>query len=310
MSFGNIYLRIMKNIDLKDLLSGNCYHVCTNGQETPTIIMDEEDFKVAHNYMAIAGWKIGIDILVYAIMANHVHIMFVCKDRNLAVKYIRLFKRLYSTHLLNKYGMSDTLKGIEDSISLIDSISYFRNCVAYILRNALCARICRRIEDYPWCSYSCYFNGTASKNLRKISKIGVCETRRILKTRQNLSDCPYLINPEGMIEANSFVRYDIVEKAFLNSGRFFLASLGTCNDAKMEYEMTCKPLVRVNDKELAEVIEALAEKKFTGKKISWLTQSEKCSIIKSIYFNNKTTIPQLSRILGLPKAIIRQILST
>ena len=74
--------------------------------------------------------------------------------------------------------------------------------------------------------------------------------------------------------------------------------------------MTCKPLVRVNDKELAEVIEALTEKRFAGKHISGLTQSEKCSIIKNIYFNNKTSIPQLSRILGLPKAIIRQILST
>ena len=78
----------MKNIDLKDLFSGNCYHICTNGQETPTIIMDEEDFKVAHNYLALAGWKIGIDILAYAIMVNHVHIMIVCRDRNLAVRYI------------------------------------------------------------------------------------------------------------------------------------------------------------------------------------------------------------------------------
>ena len=299
----------MKNIDLKDLFSGNCYHICTNGQETPTIIMDEEDFKVAHNYLALAGWKIGIDILAYAIMANHVHIMIVCRDRNLAVRYIRLFKRLYSTHLLHKYGISDALKGIEDSISLIDSISYFRNCVAYILRNALCARICRRIEDYPWCSYSCYFNGISSKNLRTISEIGVCKTRRILKTRQNLSLCPYLINHEGMIEAKSFVRYDIIEKAFLNSGRFFLTSLGTCNDAKMEYEMTYKPLVRVNDKDLSEVIDTLVGKRFGGKKIVELSQSEKCSIIKNIYFNNKTTIPQLSRILGLQKALITHILS-
>lgn len=299
----------MKNIELKDLFSGNCYHVCTNGHETPAIIMDEEDFKVAHNYLALAGWKIGIENLVYTIMTNHVHILVICKDRNLAVKYIRLFKRLYSTHLLNKYGMSDTLKGTEDSISLIDSISYFRNCVAYILRNALCARICRRIEDYPWCSYSCYFNDTSSKDLRKISETGVCETRRILKTRQNLSNCPYLINSEGMIEAKSFVRYDIVEKAFLNSGRFFLTSLGTCNDAKMEYEMTFKPLVRVNDKELSEVIDTLVRKRFEGKKISELSQSEKCSIIKNIYFNNKTTVPQLSRILGLQKDLITHILS-
>lgn len=300
----------MKNIELKDLFSGNCYHVCTNGQETPTIIMDKEDFKVAHNYLALAGWKTGIEILAFVIMSNHVHIIIICKDRNQAVRYIRSFKKLYSMYLSRKYDMSEALRGIEDSISLIDSISYFRNCVAYILRNALCARICKRIEDYPWSSYPCYFNMLAHEDAGSISDLGIRERRMVLKTRMDLSECPYLVNSEGMIEAISFVRYDIVEKAFVNSGKFFLASLGTCNDAKMEYEMTCKPLVRVNDKELAEVIEALTEKRFEGKKISGLTQSQKCSIIKNIYFNNKTTIPQLSRILGLPKGLIKQILST
>jgi len=52
-----IYLRDMRNIELKDLFDGNCYHVCTNGQETPAIILDQEDFKVAQNYLALAGWK-------------------------------------------------------------------------------------------------------------------------------------------------------------------------------------------------------------------------------------------------------------
>lgn len=300
----------MKNIELKDLFSGNCYHVCTNGQETQTIVMEKEDFKVAHNYLALAGWKTGIEILAFVIMSNHVHIMIICKDRNLAVRYIRSFKKLYSMYLSQKYDMSEALRGIEDSISLIDSISYFRNCVAYILRNALCARICKRIEDYPWSSYPCYFNMQAHEGAGRISDLGIRERRMVLKTRMDLSECPYRVNSEGMIEAKSFVRYAIVEKAFASSGKFFLASLGTCNDAKMEYEMTCKPLVRVNDKELAEVIEALTEKRFEGKKISGLTQSQKCSIIKNIYFNNKTTIPQLSRILGVPKGIVRQILST
>lgn len=300
----------MKNIDLKDIFSGNCYHICTNGQETPTIMMDDEDFMTAHNYLALAGWKTGMTILAYTIMSNHVHIMAICKDRDTAMKYIRLFKRLYSTHLLNKYNISNGLKGSEDSISLIDSISYFRNCVAYILRNALCARICRRVEDYPWSSYSCYFNVHVNNGGTGINDLGVRKKRQTLKTRMDLSQCPYLVDAKGMIEAESFVRYDIVEKAFLNSGKFMLACLGTCNDAMMEYEMTCRPLVRVNDKELVEVIGNLAEKRFRGKQISQLSQSEKCAMIKNIYFNNKTSIPQLSRILGLPKEIIRMTLST
>lgn len=41
-----------------------------------------------------------------------------------------------------------------------------------------------------------------------------------------------------------------------------------------------------------------------------LTSAEKCSILKHLFFNNKTSVPQLSRVLGLPRKLIQRIMST
>ena len=299
----------MKDIRLEEIVSGQCYHVCTDGQECPVIMRDEDDYRIAHNYIAICGWIIGIDILAYCIMSNHIHVAIICGNRTLAEQFIRLFKQLYSTYLRNKYEMEGTLHRIKESITIINDIYYLRNCIAYILRNAICAKVCKRIEDYKWSSHACYFNRNDSKD-RLISSLGIRERRKILKTRYNLNNCHLSIDEENKISTKSFVRYEIVEKAYLNSGRFFLYFLGTCNDVKLEYEMACKPLLKVNDTELTGVADRLAQTKFCGKSISELSIQNKCSLIKHLFFNNKTSIPQLSRVLGVPRSLVSRILSS
>ena len=113
----------MEDMDLKALYDGNFYHVCTNGLEQVTLLKDEEDFRTAWNYLALSAWRIGVEIVAFTLMSNHVHEILACKDASDANTAIKLF--------------------------------YMKNCIAYILRNAVCARICARPEDYRWASYAC-----------------------------------------------------------------------------------------------------------------------------------------------------------
>lgn len=63
----------MKTIILEELFEGNCYHICTNGEESPIIMRDEEDFRTALNYLAITSWKTKTIIVAYCLMSNHIH---------------------------------------------------------------------------------------------------------------------------------------------------------------------------------------------------------------------------------------------
>lgn len=295
---------------LGNLIKGNCYHICTNGHDTPILLKDEEDFITACNFIAIVAWKLKVDILAFIVMSNHLHTLIASQNRSEAKRFIRLLKQEISTYLKNKYGTRHCFEGVSDSISLVDSEKYLQNCIAYILRNAICAKICKKLEAYPWSSYSSYFNKHSSSKLRTVASLGIRERRRLLKSRLDLRNAPFTIDDKGRISNQSFVRFDIVEKVFHNSGKMFLSFLGRCNDAQMEYEFAVKPQIRIDDYNLVATAEKLVGSWFNGKALSELTTSEKCRIVKNLFFNNKTTIPQLSRILGLPRELITQVLST
>ena len=300
----------MKEITLEELYDGNFYHVCTEGLETEVIMRDDEDFIVARNYMALSSWKTKVFILAFCLMSNHVHILIGAEERKQASDFIRHFKQIYSTYLHNKYGLDNALKGQRESITIISDIKYLRNCIAYILRNAVSAKICRRVDDYPWSSYSVYFSADTSATGVPITSLQGRSRREILKTRMNLDDCPFRVYENGNITVESFVRSDIVHLAFNKSGKLFLYYLGCCNDAQMEYEFANRPLVQANDYDLLSAAEGVAVQRFKGRGIAILTSSEKCSMLKHLFFNYKATVPQLSRIMGLPRELVRKVLSS
>lgn len=300
---------IMREIKLDELYDGNFYHVCTEGLETDVIIRDEEDFIVARNYLALSAWSIKVDILVFCLMSNHIHALLGAESRNLALKYIRHFKQIYSTYLHNKYGRDSALKGQFESIALISDLKYLRNCIAYILRNPVSARVCSKVDEYLWSSYGAYFRVDSSNAYVPITNLKGRLRRKVLRTGMNLDNCPYYIDDKGNISAESFVRSDLVHLAFNKSGKLFLYYLGICNDAQMEYELVNRPLVQSSDQDLLTAVETVIAQRFK-KNVAQLTTGEKCSVLKYLFFNFKSTVPQLSRILGLSRELIRKVLST
>lgn len=272
---------------------------------------EDSDFIIAVNYLAICAWRTSVQVVAYCIMANHFHFLILSENRERTVAFIAMFKRMLSMYLQKKYGLTKVMKNVGNGISLIDDLRYLQNCVAYILRNPICARICGRVEDYPWSSYHCYFSDKGNNGFQKmISDLTARERRLFLKSDINLSACPFLVDSSGNVLPSSFVRADIVEKLFRRSGKSFLFALGVTNDSRMEYDLTVKPLIGSTDMDLVSEVEKVVSRYFPGKTLAELSRSDTCRIIKQVFYNNKTSIPQLSRVLGLPRDIIRKVLCT
>ena len=89
----------MKELQLSDLFKGNFYHVCTNGLEEMVLLRDDEDYKVAWNYLALSAWRVGISTVTFSIMSNHVHVLSACQNSTEVDRFIKLFKHLLSKHL-------------------------------------------------------------------------------------------------------------------------------------------------------------------------------------------------------------------
>lgn len=265
---------------------------------------------MAWNYLALSAWRTNVFVVAFVLMSNHVHILIASHDRSMADRYIKLFKKLLSTYLNNKYGLHKVMHCSDDSISLIDSIQYLRNCIAYIFRNPVSAKLCTRPEEYRWSSYHCSFSEKSSvDSAREVSDIGFTLKRNVLRTGMDLSKCKYRLDDNGYLSLYSFVRGDIIAKAFRYSGKSFLFHLGCCNDARMEYELVYQSLLTVTDVDMYDLVTKYVSNRFSGKSVSELNTSEKCSILKPLFFSSGTTVPQLSRILGLPRELIKKMLS-
>ena len=120
----------------------------------------------------------------------------------------------------------------DDCISLFDTATYMKNCIAYILRNAVCARICAKPEDYRWSSYACYFSDARSEKSFLVSELTFSQKRKMLRTGMNLMDCSLRITEGGLIALDSFVRSDIVERVYRYSGKSFLYYLSAADACK------------------------------------------------------------------------------
>ena len=64
----------------------------------------------------------------------------------------------------------------------------------------------------------------------------------------------------------------------------------------------------ITDNDMYDAVSKSVAERFRNKTISDLTTSEKCSIIKTLFFSHKTTVPQLARIIGLPRELVRKML--
>lgn len=308
----------MTEILLKDLHPGDFYHLTTEGLEQMTLMKDDEDYKAAMNYVALSAWRIGVEVVAFVIMSNHIHNLVICRDRSQAVKTVQLFKQQLSKYLRTKYGVSKVLHRTGYSISRIDSVQYLKNCIAYIFRNPVSAKICSKPEAYKWSSYPSVFSTTldhprydvpeSRSSVARLSALGVTKSRNLLRTGLDLSKCPFTMDSDGLISPGSYVRNDIVEKAFMNSGKSLLYHMGCCNDSKMEYELVYRPLMNVSDADMYDIATKFVASRFHSKTIAELGISDKCSILKYLLYNHHTSIPQLSRILGLPRELVKRVL--
>ena len=104
---------------------------------------DEDDFRMAMNYMAIAAFLSGVLVLAFILMSNHVHFV-VCGNRERAELFINKFKQLYATYYQRKYGVREFLRrnGV-DFREVRNEDESLERAIAYVLMNPVVEKQCQ-----------------------------------------------------------------------------------------------------------------------------------------------------------------------
>lgn len=138
---------------------GAFQHIMSRGFKKEKLFHDEQDYKYYIDGIEFYK-KNGYKILAYCLMPNHVHLLI--KTGQVRLQHIlKLLNNRYAQYKARKRGLPGPIfQGRPKSI-LIESAAQLKIVGHYILNNPVKAGLCKRAEEYPWCSYNLIGNSAA-----------------------------------------------------------------------------------------------------------------------------------------------------
>ena len=281
------------------------YLLSTEHLEDGLWFREEEDFKVAMNYVAIeAARHPAVVVLAFILMSNHVH--FVLKGtRKDVVALVESFKQRYSLYYQKKYGTKEFLRrnGLD-----IKEIPYDNEApekvIAYVQMNSVAANICAFCNQYPWGTGNLFFNASTPKGI----KIGFMSDRAKQKAlHSNFTKLPdnWILGEDGYILPCCYVDIKAVEQLFRTPKRmqYFLHS---SSKARKRLENTNLPAFR--DQVILAALPDLCQSLFQKDSFSALTEEEQSELLRQLRFRFSADINQLARVCGLTYADAARII--
>jgi putative transposase len=91
----------------------------------------------------------------YALMGNHVHLLFTSQRAAGPARLIPDVVRMYARYLSDEYGHEDPIWEESYDASPVHARRYLFACMRYVEENPVHAGLARSPGDWPWSSYRC-----------------------------------------------------------------------------------------------------------------------------------------------------------
>ena len=241
---------------------GPFYHLSTKPLENGLIFQDEEERRIAMNWIAILSKEFHIEILAFALMSNHFH--FIIRGELVdGLEFFRRLKKKLSVFFSRKGrpGVLDTVDVDPDTLP-ITSLSQFRNEIAYVIRNPYVARTEVNPFAWPWCSGYLYFNRFLPYlDSKPVNSLTFREKREITRSSEVNMDSSLHVR-DGMIVPESFVNYRLVERLFPSARKF---SWWVMKNVEAQHEVAARlgEQPSLNDDELFVTAQQIARREFS-----------------------------------------------
>ena len=275
---------------------GPYHHLHTKPLENGIIFQEDEERKVALNFIAITAREMHIDILAFALMSNHFHFIIRGEKVDCLEFFQRLKKRL--AYYLARKGRPGVLDEVKPEAPAITSLTQLRNEIAYVIRNPYVVRVDVNPLAWPWCSGFLYFNPlVAFLESKPVSSLTYREKRSITRSSEADLDPSFCVRA-GMIAPESFVNYQFVERLFPNSRKFTWWVFKNV-EAYVETSTSFGEKPNLSDDELFVITKRLCEQQFGMKGTESLTEQQKkqlAVLLKNDWYASNGQAARLTRL--------------
>ena len=271
--------------------------ITTDHLETRLWFLDDDDFKTGMNYVATVAFMFGVRIIAFILMSNHVHFVLEC-TRELALRFITEFKRLYSRYLNQRHGTKELLRGNGVDIQELRlGDESLERAIAYVQMNCVAANICLEPAAYPWGTGRTFFQVSAKRG----QCLGALSARRKNKLLHSKMILPagWMLGEDGYILPESYVPVRFVESLFRTPRRmqYFLQS---SSKAKRVLDRIKKDLPAFRDQVILAAIPDLCHSLFQKRSIEELDIQQRTELARQIRYRFSADIHQIARVSGIP----------
>ena len=284
------------------------FFISTKHLENKVWFRDEEDFKVGMNKVVLVSSQLGILVIAFTLMSNHVHFLIACQTREEAELFILNYKNQYSRHVQHKYGIYELLRRNEVDIQEIENANEaVERVIAYIHMNCVAANICSHPTQYPWGTGNCFFTeikpqGILMENISKWRQTKILHSRLDVPGTCILAEAGYIL-PESYVDIKGVERLFGTPKRY----NYFLVS---SSKAKKKLSADDAALPSFKDQVVIAAISDLANTLFQKPNIKQLTYEEQTELLKQLRYRFSSNIEQLSRTTGLLYADVAKMLDS
>ena len=271
--------------------------ITTDHLETRLWFLDDDDFKTGMNYVATVAFMFGVRIIAFILMSNHVHFVLEC-TRELALRFITEFKRLYSRYLNQRHGTKELLRGNGVDIQELRlGDESLERAIAYVQMNCVAANICLEPAAYPWGTGRTFFQVSAKRG----QCLGALSARRKNKLLHSKMILPagWMLGEDSYILPESYVPVRFVESLFRTPRRmqYFLQS---SSKAKRVLDRIEKDLPAFRDQVILAAIPDLCHSLFQKRSIEELDIQQRTELARQIRYRFSADIHQIARVSGIP----------
>ena len=270
--------------------------VSTEHLEDRLWFRDEEDFKAAMNFVAVLSCVLGVDILAFVLMSNHVH--FVIRgSRKKVLEYVNEFKRRYSIYLGHRYGVKEYLRRNDVHLLLIEGEEAMERAVAYVQMNPVAAGICAHPSLYPWGTGNVFFSQVKPTG-RILADIPNRSRMRMLHSECDTLPEEWIVGEEGVLLPQNYVMIKAVEACFRSANRmnYFY---NTSSKAKKRMDASEENIPAFRDQVILAAMPDLCKSLFQKNTFLELKVSEQTELLRQLRYRFSSNVNQLARVCGL-----------
>lgn len=280
------------------------WHISVQGNGRQSMFLTNGDILHAINLLGVFSAYYDVDVLAYAFMSNHFHLIIQCEDPQYFMKAFRLSYTKYHNSVHNVTG---SVGSRSFRVGLLNTREKLIEKLIYVIRNSVRHKLQSHPYVDPYNSVKYYFAEDQCVRWQDYKPAG--QNSRLIHSHKMIPQ-HFLINKNGHILPRSFLNFRKVEACFQSYAQFMrlisnptekeLAEEDTRqHEGKRNYiRNTC---VTITDLQLSEKI----INDIKPRSIASLSDSEVVAMAR--YCKNKypVSLRQLSRIFAVPESTLR-----